>query len=92
MCFNSTEKQAELRKIGNWMKPIINSDTTPLLPNSWDTYANILYKSGKRDEAIQAEEKAISLTNQPWKKRQLEQIKEKMKIGEPTWIYPKGSL
>jgi tetratricopeptide (TPR) repeat protein len=50
--------------------------------NAYDTYANILYKLGKREEAIQWEKKALSLDpNSEWKKNAL----KKMIRDEPTW-------
>ena len=49
-----------------------------------DTYANILYKLGKKDEAIKWEEKAVTLQpeseNNPYKA-----VLDKMKNGEKTW-------
>jgi len=48
----------------------------------YDTYANLLYKIGKTDEAIEWEEKAIGMdARDPAMKKRL----DKMKRGEPTW-------
>ncbi|MES2331187.1 MAG: thioredoxin fold domain-containing protein [Bacteroidota bacterium] len=48
-----------------------------------DTYANVLYKMGKRDEALRWESKAIALApNTSIFKTTI----DKMKKGEPTWI------
>jgi hypothetical protein len=49
-----------------------------------DTYANILYKMGKKDEAIKWEEKAASMVSEEEKKTYIETL-EKMKNGEKTW-------
>ncbi|GAA0552441.1 sugar-binding domain-containing protein [Chitinophaga japonensis] len=46
-----------------------------------DTYANLLYKLGKKEEAIKYQEKAVSLTADASLKENL----EKMKRGERTW-------
>ena len=46
-----------------------------------DTYANILYKLGKKDEAVQMQEKAVQLSADASLKENL----EKMKRGERTW-------
>jgi hypothetical protein len=55
-------------------------------PNSgfMDTYANILYKLGKKDDAIVWEQKALELADKGDKARYQETI-NKMKKGEKTW-------
>ena len=52
-------------------------------PAYLDTYANILYKMGRKEEAIQWEEKAMNLATGD--KKSFEQTLEKMKKGEKTW-------
>ncbi|GGB19542.1 thioredoxin family protein [Puia dinghuensis] len=49
-----------------------------------DTYANILYKMGKKDQAIAWEQKAVSLTTGD-DRSELETTLDKMKKGEKTW-------
>lgn len=51
-------------------------------PNFMDTYANLLYKLGRKDEAIAWQEKAVSLAKD---KKPLEETLNKMKKGEKTW-------
>jgi hypothetical protein len=53
-------------------------------PSFVDTYANILYKLGKKDDAIALETKAISLAGDSDKASFQETI-DKMKKGEKTW-------
>jgi len=53
-------------------------------PAYMDTYANILYKMGKKDHAIQWEEKALNLSSAADRKGYQETI-DKMKKGEKTW-------
>jgi len=53
-------------------------------PGFMDTYANILYKLGKKDEAIMWETKARDLAAEGDKKG-YEEVIEKMKKGEKTW-------
>jgi thioredoxin-related protein len=53
-------------------------------PGFMDTYANILYKMGKKDDAIAWEEKARDLSAGDEKKGFQETI-DKMKKGEKTW-------
>ncbi|HSC52553.1 MAG TPA: thioredoxin family protein [Phnomibacter sp.] len=56
-------------------------------PNYYDTYANLLYKSGKRTEAIKAQEATVALAksmkhaNLP----DFEAALTKMKAGQKTW-------
>jgi len=49
-----------------------------------DTYANILYKLGKRDEAVSWEKKALDLAPDAEKKGYQETI-DKMNKNEKTW-------
>jgi thiol-disulfide isomerase/thioredoxin len=49
-----------------------------------DTYANILYKLGKKDDAIAWEQKAIDMADEATK-ASLQPNLEKMKKGEKTW-------
>jgi thioredoxin-related protein len=54
-----------------------------------DTYANLLYKLGRTEEAIQWEEKALSITNPNTyddKVKVYKDVMEKMKKGEPTYL------
>ena len=51
-------------------------------PMDMDTYANLLYKAGVKDEAIRIEEKAVELSKQ---NKELIQTLNKMRKGEPTW-------
>jgi tetratricopeptide (TPR) repeat protein len=55
-------------------------------PNAafYDTYANILYKMGKKDEAIAWEQKGLDLAGQG-EKTTYQQTLDKMKKGEKTW-------
>ena len=53
-------------------------------PQFMDTYANILYKMGKKDDAIAWEEKAIKLSDEATR-TSLQPTLDKMKKGEKTW-------
>ena len=53
-------------------------------PAFMDTYANILYKMGKKDDAIAWEEKAVSMVSEG-EKSTYQQTLDKMKKGEKTW-------
>jgi thioredoxin-related protein len=65
----------------DWSKRSFEKEHNPAFI---DTYANILYKMGKKDEAIQWEGKALSLSAESDKKGYQETI-DKMKKGEKTW-------
>jgi thioredoxin-related protein len=66
----------------NWMKGIVRRHP---FPNTLDTYANLLYKAGKNEQAIALEEKAVQLNQDP-KDKSFQEVLAKMKRGEPTWI------
>jgi tetratricopeptide (TPR) repeat protein len=49
--------------------------------DAYDTYANLLYKTGKRESAIEWEEKAVKLS----KNKEIAENLEKMKKNQRTW-------
>ncbi len=51
-------------------------------PAFLDTYANIIYKLGNKEEAIKWEEKALALSSD---KKSYQEVLDKMKKGEKTW-------
>ncbi|MDB5232426.1 MAG: hypothetical protein JWN76_3231 [Chitinophagaceae bacterium] len=65
----------------DWSKRSFESNNNPLF---MDTYANILYKMGKKEDALAWEEKAIALADDATKK-ELQDTLDKMKKGEKTW-------
>lgn len=78
--FKASSNKKELESALAWQEEVIKNDK----PNAeaYDTYANLLYKVGKKDEAINWEEKALKMDpTSEWKNNAL----EKMKKGEPTW-------
>jgi hypothetical protein len=60
----------------NCMKPIVKKHPYPVL---LDTYANLLYKAGQTEEAIQVEEEAAM------KDESLKSTLDRMKQKKPTW-------
>ncbi len=64
-----------------WSKRSFEKDK---VPGFIDTYANILYKLGKKDEAIEWEQKAMDVAQDADKKGYQEVI-DKMKKNEKTW-------
>lgn len=65
----------------DWSKRSLKENTNA---NYMDTYAGILYKLGRRDEALAAEEKSIDLAGEE-EKAGFRQTLERMKKGEKTW-------
>jgi thioredoxin-related protein len=65
----------------DWSKRSFNDKPNP---GYMDTYANILYKMGKKDDAITWEQKAADLTSGDEKAGYQTTI-DKMKKGEKTW-------
>lgn len=51
-----------------------------------DTHANLLYKAGKKQEAIFWEERAVFYAKSESKKAQYRNVIEQMKRGEPTYL------
>jgi thioredoxin-related protein len=75
----STNKE-ELIKALKWSDSTIKID--PAYVNSYDTYANLLYKLGRVDQAILMEEKAKRLDP---KNADIDETISKMKQREKTW-------
>jgi thioredoxin-related protein len=78
--FLHSSKNGELNKALSWSKRAISKD--PQYPNSMDTYANLLYKLGRKNEAILFEQKAAALDST---NREIQDNFIKMKSGKPTW-------
>lgn len=73
-----TDKDA-LNKAAKWSELSYKQTEEPAY---LDTYANLLYKSGRKDEAITVQEKAVALSKGD---KAMKDTLEKMKRGEPTW-------
>lgn len=54
-------------------------------PVSWDTYANLLYKTGKVAQAIVWEERAVKMKKGQHDEKLYTNALEKIKKGLPTW-------
>jgi len=79
----------QLNSAIGWMKAVVNNKEGKEYTSSdygyIDTYANLLYKAGRNDEALQYELKAIE--GSP-KDKEIKEAYEKMLAGEPTWLKP----
>ena len=66
----------------SWSKKSLEQDKDN--PMYLDTYANLLYKLGQVNEAIELETKALKLIEEK-NKKSYQEVLDKMKKGEPTW-------
>ena len=85
--FLHTSDPKILKEASKWMRHSIDKDSNRVI--SVDTYANLLYKLGRRDEAVVWENKAIEIAEQiNAGSRNLMDFKSnlaKMKNGRQTW-------
>jgi hypothetical protein len=88
--FKQCNNKDTLTKAIHWMEIIDKAH-----PDNWrdlDTYANLLYKVGRKEEAISWEEQAERLEEQDAEKEKripdpvYKETLEKMKNGIPTWV------
>lgn len=79
--FLHSDKKADINTGIKWMEEMIKRNDS--FPDAYDTYANLLYKAGRKKEAIAVQEKAIKMA--PNSKEMAENLK-KMKNGEVTWV------
>ncbi len=79
--FENVKDASVLADALEWSKRSFAAKENPMFI---DTYANILYKLGKKEEAIRWEQKAIDLVSDA-EKVDYSATLEKMKKGEKTW-------
>lgn len=77
--FKHSNDKAILRKATGWMEMVVKSTNDPI---DIDTYANLLYKLGRRNEAVLWEQKAVTLAPSD---KEISDNMSKMKRGVPTW-------
>lgn len=83
--FLHSEDSRELNKALRWSDTAVALCNTANKSNWMDTKANILYKLGRRNEAIALEEKASAIDPQS---NEIKRVLAKMKRNEPTWPQP----
>jgi thioredoxin-related protein len=86
--FLYSENNKELYKALRWSDSAIRLCNTANKSNWMDTKANILYKLGRRSDAIALEEKAAAMDPMS---NEIKRILAKMKRNEPTWPLPEGA-
>ncbi|KGE15354.1 thioredoxin family protein [Sphingobacterium deserti] len=79
--FENCDDPACLQAALDWSKKSLEKNEDPAF---LDTYANLLYKSGDKDKAIEWQEKAIAKANEKDKEAYVATL-DKMKKGEQTW-------
>jgi len=86
---HATDKNYLQKGLEYMEKYVLPTDASP---NHIDTYANVLYKIGRNEEAILEEQKAKDMAldkNQKWydpeAAKNFQTIIDKMKAGLPTW-------
>ena len=79
--FQNCSDETCLQNALAWSKRSFERDQTP---GFMDTYANILYRLGKKEEALQWEQKAMDTAMEGEKAGYQETI-DKMKRGDKTW-------
>jgi thiol-disulfide isomerase/thioredoxin len=77
--FQNCEDQKCIESALAWSRKSVDSQKDPMF---MDTYANLLYKAGKKTEAIKVQEEAIKLAKDP---ASYQATLDKMKKGEKTW-------
>jgi tetratricopeptide (TPR) repeat protein len=92
--FQHCNDRGVLKKALRWVELAIELDASQPTDEPMDTRANLLYKLGRVEEAIEQEQKALKLGNERAKKNgqekggladQYSANIDKMKKGEPTW-------
>jgi len=79
--FKNCQDAKYLTEAANWSKTSFKDNNNPVY---MDTYANILYKLGKKKEALVVENKAVALAGKSNNASYLETL-NKMKKGLKTW-------
>jgi len=80
--FQRSKNRQELKKALYWTESALKVDSEPY-PTAMDTKANLLYKLGKKKNALELEAKAAALAPQD---EDIQGNFRKMNAGEPTWL------
>jgi tetratricopeptide (TPR) repeat protein len=78
--FKYSKRRKELEEALSWIDRALTMNAYQA--EELDTKANLLYKLGRRSEAITCEEKAHDLAPDA---KDIQETYEKMKNGQPTW-------
>lgn len=85
--FKKCDNPETLERAAEWSRQTLDMDDGKNSPVPWDTYANLLYKLSKRDEAIYWEDRALEMAKRQKSKDtdEFSMTLKKMKEGIPTW-------
>lgn len=82
--FEKCEDPKALKSALAWSKKTLEGETAKEVM-FMDTYANLLYKTGKKQEALALETEAVTLSGEKDENGDLHKVLNKMKKGEKTW-------
>ncbi|MFD0792052.1 sugar-binding domain-containing protein [Mucilaginibacter litoreus] len=80
--FQNSDNQKYLEQALSWSKKSLQQSAEADKAGVMDTYANLLYKLGKKQEALEWEAKALAASNG---NAEIKANYEKMQKGEKTW-------
>jgi len=89
--FEKVLDRTQINEAIEWMRGVVRrSENVDIIWMAYvtDTYANLLYKSGKKDEAIKFQLKALNIAVKQGDEplvAELSEVLAQMKKGEPTW-------
>jgi len=81
--FQYSNNRAELKTALTWVDRALQMDTAKLSATMMDTKANLLYKLGQKQAAIQLETKAAQMAPDA---KDIQNDLQKMESGQPTWV------
>lgn len=86
--FTKVMDKVQINAAINWMQGVVRRSAS--IHPSWtaattDTYACLLYKAGRKDEAIQWEEQAVNIADSTEVKEYQDKV-DQMKKGEQIWL------
>jgi thiol-disulfide isomerase/thioredoxin len=81
--FSLSDNQELLGTALKWTRQVITKNPNDM--DAIDTYANLLYKTGKKEDAIVWENRAFSMAKSQNDMKEFKETIEKMKNGERTW-------
>lgn len=82
--FEKSDDPKALKSALAWSKKTLEGETAKEVM-FMDTYANLLYKTGKKQEALVLETEAVKLSGEKDENGDLHKVLDKMKRGEKTW-------
>jgi hypothetical protein len=84
--FLHSDNREMLMMAVKWMEPVLAStnESSPYISDMLDTQAELLYKLGRKDEAIAMETRAVEMEQRKGVQPRYQKMLEKMRAGEPA--------